>query len=53
MLKYADEQMDFGLWDGVRSWHFSIFTISRLWEKHDQQCKMMNVDLILLRHYLN
>jgi len=22
------------------SWHFSISTISRLWEKHHQTCKM-------------
>ena len=40
MLKYADEQMD-------------IFRSSRLWEKYHQQCKMMNVHIIHLRHYLN
>ena len=33
--------------------HFSISIISRLWQKYHQQCKMMNVHLIHLRHYLN
>jgi len=32
---------------------FFISTISRLWEKYHKQCKMMNVHLIHLRHYLN
>ena len=36
-----------------RSWHFSISTISRLWEKYHHKCTMMNVHLIHLQHYLN
>ena len=45
-----------GLWTlrrVSRSWHFSISTISRLWEKYHQTCKIMNVHLIYLQHYLN
>ena len=44
-----------GLWTSIRvsrSWNCSIFNISRVWEKYHQQCKMMNVHLIHLRHYL-
>jgi len=41
MLKYAEGAN--GLWTLRRvssSWHFSISTISRLWEKYHQKCRM-------------
>ena len=53
MVLYVDEQMDFGRWDGCPVVGIFISTISRLWEKYHQQCKMMNMYLIHLRHYLN
>ena len=49
MLKYADEQMDFRPWD----WCPVVGIFQWLWGKYHQQCKMMNMHLIHLRHYLN
>ena len=51
IMKYADKQMDWTLRRVSRSWHFSISTISRLWEKYHQKCKIMNVHLIHLQQY--
>ena len=49
MFKYADEQMDFGRWDGCPVGGIFISTISRSWEKYHKQC-MMNMYLIHLWH---
>jgi len=34
---------------GVRSWHCSISSISRMWKKYQQTCNTMIVNLIRLQ----
>ena len=54
MLKYADEHMDFGRWDGCPvAGIFRSLPYQDCGKKYHQTYQMVNVHLIHLRHNLN